>query len=310
MPFRTRTSATLTPKGEMKRDVLLRMMAFVWRHYKWSLLVVLACILVASLTSLVSSLFTRTLIDDYIVPLTQVANPEYGSLAQTLFKLGLVLLSGTVCSYAYNRLMVTVSQGTMLRLRKSIFERMEKLPLTYFDQRSQLGSGKVSDSVWPSVLPNPNKSICAEFLRSLNEVTIRKALSLNGTESLGGIKNSMARWKLGNESKHPAVSMLSRARRFSPLSAHRNRKSVKSVNLPLALRSPMMPEMAASPTLRMPPIPNRIWPFSFTENSYSDSLTSGPSTSRCMRLHSSIMKVTCLMSPNSLLSTAAINSAG
>ena len=136
MPFRTRTSATLTPKGEMKRDVLLRMMAFVWRHYKWSLLVVLACILVASLTSLVSSLFTRTLIDDYIVPLTQVANPEYGSLAQTLFKLGLVLLSGTVCSYAYNRLMVTVSQGTMLRLRKSIFERMEKLPLTYFDQRS------------------------------------------------------------------------------------------------------------------------------------------------------------------------------
>ncbi len=66
----------MTPKGEVKRDVLLRMMAFVWRHYKWSLLVVLACILVASLTSLVSSLFTRTLIDDYIVPLTQVANPE------------------------------------------------------------------------------------------------------------------------------------------------------------------------------------------------------------------------------------------
>lgn len=124
------------PKGEVKRDVLLRMTAFVWRHYKWQMLLVLACILVSSLTSLASSLFTRTLIDDYIEPLTQVDNPEYASLAQTLFKLGLVLLFGTVCSYTYNRLMINISQGTMLRLRKSIFERMEHLPLTYFDQRS------------------------------------------------------------------------------------------------------------------------------------------------------------------------------
>ena len=124
------------PKGEVKRDVLLRMFSFVFRHYKWSVVLVLACVLVASLTSLVSSLFTKTLIDDYIVPLTQVANPEYASLAQTLFMLGLILFFGTVCSYAYNRLMIHVSQGTMLRLRKIIFEKMQRLPVSYFDQRS------------------------------------------------------------------------------------------------------------------------------------------------------------------------------
>ena len=112
------------------------MTAFVWHYYKWHMLVVFGCILVSSLTSLVSSLFTRTLIDDYIVPLTQVDNPAYASLAQTLFKLGLILLFGTICSYSYNRLMINISQGTMLRLRKSIFERMEQLPLSYFDQRS------------------------------------------------------------------------------------------------------------------------------------------------------------------------------
>ena len=112
------------------------MMAFVWQHFKWQLLIVLLCILVSSLTSLVSSLFTRTLIDDYIVPLTEMENPEYASLAQTLFKLGAILLLGTICSYGYNRLMINISQGTMLRLRKSIFERMERLPLSYFDQRS------------------------------------------------------------------------------------------------------------------------------------------------------------------------------
>ena len=124
------------PKGEVKRDVLLRMFSFVFRHYKWSVVLVLACVFVSSLTSLVSSLFTKTLIDDYIVPLTQVANPEYASLAQTLFMLGLILFFGTVCSYAYNRLMIHVSQGTMLRLRKIIFEKMQRLPVSYFDQRS------------------------------------------------------------------------------------------------------------------------------------------------------------------------------
>ena len=124
------------PKGEVKRDVLLRMFSFVFRHYKWSVVLVLACVFVSSLTSLVSSLFTKTLIDDYIVPLTQVDNPEYASLAQTLFMLGLILFFGTVCSYAYNRLMIHVSQGTMLRLRKIIFEKMQRLPVSYFDQRS------------------------------------------------------------------------------------------------------------------------------------------------------------------------------
>ena len=135
-PQRERAQAGFQRASKDQKATLLRVTAFVWRHYRWQMLMVLACILISSVTSLVSSLFTRTLIDDYIVPLTQVDNPEYASLAQTLFKLGLVLLFGTVCSYSYNRLMINISQGTMLRLRKSIFERMEQLPLSYFDQRS------------------------------------------------------------------------------------------------------------------------------------------------------------------------------
>ena len=119
-----------------KRATMLRMSTFVFKHYKWLMLIVIICILVSSLTSLVSSLFTRTLIDDYIVPLTQAENPAYTSLAQTLFKLGLILFFGTICSYTYNRLMIHISQGTMLQLRKRIFEKMEQLPVSYFDQRS------------------------------------------------------------------------------------------------------------------------------------------------------------------------------
>ena len=132
MRYRMKTVETLTID---KRSTLTRMFGFVFKHYKWTIVVVLVCVFISSLTSLVSSLFTKVLIDDYIVPLTQVANPEYQSLAQTLFKLGLILFLGTVCSYTYNRLMIHISQGTMLRLRKTIFEKMQHLPISYFDQR-------------------------------------------------------------------------------------------------------------------------------------------------------------------------------
>ena len=121
---------------KQQKQVMMRLFGFVLKHYKFSILTVLVCIVVSSITSLFSTLFTRTLIDDYITPLTQMANPEYASLLQTLFRLGLILLLGVVASYAYNRLMINVSQGTMLRLRKQIFERMEQLPISYFDQHS------------------------------------------------------------------------------------------------------------------------------------------------------------------------------
>lgn len=126
-------SATLDAS---KKSTLVRLFRLVMKHYRWMVLTVFVCIAVSSVTSLASTLFTRTLIDDYIVPLTQVAHPEYSSLLQALFKLGLILLLGVVCSYTYNRLMIYVSQGTQLRLRKQLFDHMERLPLSYFDSHS------------------------------------------------------------------------------------------------------------------------------------------------------------------------------
>ena len=119
-----------------QRAVIWRLTKYVLSDYKFSILTVLVCIAITSVTTLASTLFTRTLIDDYIVPLTEAAHPEYSSLAEVLIKLGLILLVGVVCSYLYNRLMINVSQGTMLRLRQRIFERMERLPISYFDQHS------------------------------------------------------------------------------------------------------------------------------------------------------------------------------
>jgi len=125
----------IQPVGNRK-DVLLRLARYVLKHYKWHFLVVAVCIIISTLTTLASTLFTKTLIDDYIVPLTQVDNPEFSSLEQTLFKLGLILFLGVVCSFAYNVIMLFVTQGTMLRVRKDLFSHMETLPIKYFDQHS------------------------------------------------------------------------------------------------------------------------------------------------------------------------------
>ena len=73
------------PPGGMK--TVARMLKMLLGNYKWSLLLVAVCILVTTATTLTSTLFTRTLIDDYIAPLSVAANPDFGPLAVTLFKL-------------------------------------------------------------------------------------------------------------------------------------------------------------------------------------------------------------------------------
>ena len=149
-----------------QRAVIWRLAKYVLSDYKFSILTVLVCIAITSVTTLASTLFTRTLIDDYIVPLTQAANPEYTALWQTLIKLGLILLLGVICSYAYNRLMINVSQGTMLRLRQRIFERMEQLPISYFDQHSH---GETM-SVYTNDVDSLRQMISTSFSQVFNSV--------------------------------------------------------------------------------------------------------------------------------------------
>ena len=122
------------PEGGWK--MVKRIFGYVTRNYKLSLGVVMLCIIINSVTTLVSTLFTRTLIDDYIVPLTQSENPDFAPLARTLFTLAAVLIIGIICSYVNNRLMINVGQGTLLRLRTDLFEHMEQLPIGYFDSHA------------------------------------------------------------------------------------------------------------------------------------------------------------------------------
>ena len=130
---RNQGSVKMPPGGMKTASRLLKM---VFSNYKWSLLVVAVCILVTTATTLTSTLFTRTLIDDYIKPLSDSPTPDFNPLAMTLFKLAAVLLVGVICSYLNSRLMINVTQGTMVKLRERLFDHMETLPVKFFDQNS------------------------------------------------------------------------------------------------------------------------------------------------------------------------------
>lgn len=112
---------------------LKHIFTYVLKNYKFSCLVVVIAIIVSSITTLCGMLFIRSLIDDYIKPLTEQAIPDYAPLAQALVTLASVLAVGIIAAYGYNRIMVNVSQGTLKRLRTELFENMESLPVKYFD---------------------------------------------------------------------------------------------------------------------------------------------------------------------------------
>ena len=110
-----------------------RILSEMVKDYKWQMVLVVACIIGSSLATLRGMLFMQSLIDDYILPLTKAENPDFGPLAAALFSVAATYAAGILCSYAYTRLMVNVSQGTLKRFRTELFSHMESLPIRYFD---------------------------------------------------------------------------------------------------------------------------------------------------------------------------------
>lgn len=118
-------------KNPMK--ALGRLLRYVLKEYKLACITVVVSILISALAILSISMFMQSLIDSYITPMMKQSTPDYGPLAHRMLGLGLILVLGIICAYAYNRIMVNVTQGTMKRLRVELFERMESLPISFFD---------------------------------------------------------------------------------------------------------------------------------------------------------------------------------
>ena len=126
-------NATGKAPGKNPMKALGRLLRYVLKEYKLACVTVVVSILISSLAILSISMFMQKLIDVYIEPMMKQSSPDYDPLAHRMLGLGLILVLGIICAYAYNRIMVNVTQGTMKRLRVELFERMESLPISFFD---------------------------------------------------------------------------------------------------------------------------------------------------------------------------------
>lgn len=118
-------------KSPMK--TLKRLLQYLLKSYGVHLIIVMVLILVSVLANVQGTLFQKTLIDDYITPLLQNGGTDFGPLARAIGKVACFYGIGVVATYTYNRLMVTVTQGMLHKVRVDLFSHMETLPIKYFD---------------------------------------------------------------------------------------------------------------------------------------------------------------------------------
>ena len=137
-PARPGTTPGGRPVGKPKIEAktVKRLLKYLGK-YKFHLIVVVVCILLSSVASVSSSLFLKSLIDDYIEPMLKIADPLnshiYVAFIKALAFMACIYLAGIISTFLFNRIMVTVSQGVLKRVRDEMFAKMQTLPVKYFD---------------------------------------------------------------------------------------------------------------------------------------------------------------------------------
>ena len=123
---------------EMNRfdpNTLKRLLGYL-KPYRGTLVLVTVCIILSALASAASAMFLQTLIDSYIVPLLGQSEPVFTGLVHALITIGAIYVVGVLATWIYNKQMVTVAQGTLKTIRDEMFVKMQRLPIRYFDSRT------------------------------------------------------------------------------------------------------------------------------------------------------------------------------
>ena len=123
------------PKIKDPGMVIKRLLSYI-KDYKFRFIAVLLCIVICAAASALSSMMIQILIDNYITPLLGTENPDFSGLLKMLMVMGAAFLIGALAGLAYNRMMVTISQGIQKKIRDEMFSHMQTLPISYFDTHS------------------------------------------------------------------------------------------------------------------------------------------------------------------------------
>ncbi|MDD3340103.1 MAG: ABC transporter ATP-binding protein [Lachnospiraceae bacterium] len=131
MPRPDRTAAR--PKVENPMAILKRLASYIFKNYKIHCIIVFLLIVATAVANVIGTMFMRDLIDDYITPFLKQDNVTFTPLLMALAKLACIYMVGVLAAWAYNRIMINVSQGTLKSFRDELFNHMETLPIKYFD---------------------------------------------------------------------------------------------------------------------------------------------------------------------------------
>lgn len=126
------------PKPKIKNPgkLFARLMGFIFKKYLPACIIVVICIFVSVLANVQGTMFTKNLIDDYIVPLLKTGNPDYRPLLAAMGRVAVFYGIGVISTFAYSKIMIYVSQGTIKNLRVELFSHMQDLPIQYFDSHA------------------------------------------------------------------------------------------------------------------------------------------------------------------------------
>lgn len=124
------------PKVKNPGKILGRILGYTFKNYKIHMIIVFICIIVSVLANVQGTLFIQSLIDDYITPLMNTSSPDFTPLLFAIARVAGFYLLGAASTFAYSKLMVYVTQGTMRNLRIDIFSHMESLQIKFFDTHS------------------------------------------------------------------------------------------------------------------------------------------------------------------------------
>ena len=120
-------------RPELNIGTVKRLLKIITEKYKKHLVLVFICIVISSVVSVSAPLFSKKIIDDYIVPLLGTENPVFDGLKSLILIMCGVFLLGIITTFIYNRIMVIIAQGTLKKIRDTMFAKMQKLPIRYFD---------------------------------------------------------------------------------------------------------------------------------------------------------------------------------
>ena len=125
-------------KSQVKNPgkIFARIMKYVLKNYTPHCIVAVVSIFISVLANVQGTLFTKTLIDSYILPMLKASDPDFAPLLHAMMRVAVFYLIGILAAFAQNRVMIYVTQGTLRNLRNDLFSHMEKLPIQYFDTHS------------------------------------------------------------------------------------------------------------------------------------------------------------------------------